>query len=202
MSDIDQAIDWAIENLNVDTTEIYVVGASGGGYAALCHFMKSKRRVKEYSVWVPITDLKRYYFESKARGLKYANDIIKCTCGKCQEADLNEAVNRSPLFWKTPVEKLEYTTLNLHTGIHDGYTGAVPIAHSVLFYNKIITDLNVGKPFVVPSDDLIWMITTQTGVNQIKQKIGNRQILYFKSFKNISLTIFEGTHEVLVDSVL
>jgi predicted peptidase len=41
ISDIDASIDFAIENANVDTTRIYVIGMSGGGYATLAMFMKS-----------------------------------------------------------------------------------------------------------------------------------------------------------------
>lgn len=201
IADIDATIDWAIKNLDVATENIYIIGASGGGYAALCHFMKSKRKIKEYSVWVPITDLRRWYFESKSRGSKYADDIISCTCGICVEPDFNEAIRRSPLYLKTPVEKLNNCKLKIYAGIHDGYTGAVPIAHSVLFYNKLAGELGGSEDEKVSMDDLCWMLSARSAPGKISGKIGDRNILYNKTCKNVSLTIFEGTHEILVDTI-
>ncbi len=202
IADIDEAIDWAVKNLPVDTNHIYIVGASGGGYAALCHFMKSRYKVKEYSVWVPISDLKRWYFESKSRNSKYATDIIQCTCEDCNEINLELAMERSPLYWKTPVNKLDDCKLKIYAGIHDGYTGSVPIIHSLLFYNKIVKDIGGSESNYVSCDEMTWMLTTRTSPSQTKGKISDREIRYFKTFKNVSLTIFEGGHEILVDSIL
>lgn len=204
IADIDAAIDWAVKNLDVDTKNISIVGASGGGYAALCYFMKSqsKFRIKECSVWVPITDLKRWYFESKVRESKYAVDVISCTCDKCTAPDFEEARKRSPMYLKTPLEKLNNCKLKIYAGIHDGYTGAVSIAHSVLFYNKIVGELGGKESEKVSLDDLCWMLTTQNTPGEITGKLGERDILYTKLYKNISLTIFEGTHEILVEEVL
>ena len=202
IEDIDEAIDWAIKNLRVDTARIYVVGASGGGYAALCAFAKSRHQVKEFSVWVPISDLKRWYFESKSRNPKYAEDIVRCTCGDCKEIDLDEAIRRSPLHWNIPVEKLTGCKLKIYAGIHDGYTGAVPIIHSIDFFNKVVVNLGGKKRNQVSPEDKNQMLTTQTAPGKISGKIGDRNILYTKTYKNVSLTIFEGGHEILVDEVL
>lgn len=202
LEDIDEAVDWAIKNLPVDTANIYVVGASGGGYTALCSFMKSRHRVKEYSVWVPITDLKRWYFESKSRNSKYANDIIHCTCENFNEINLDEAMKRSPLYWNTPVGKLSSCKLKIYAGINDGYTGAVPIIHSIAFFNKVVADIGGGKNDQVSCEETKWMLTTRTTPDIIYGKISDRDILYAKAYKNVSITIFEGGHEILVDHVL
>jgi hypothetical protein len=164
--------------------------------------MKSRHKVKEYSVWVPISDLKRWYFESESRNSKYATDIIRCTCENCNEINLEMAVERSPLYWETPVDKLNDCKLKIYVGIHDGYTGSVPIIHSLLFYNKIVNDTGGSESSYVSCDEMTWMLTTRTSPRQTKEKIGDREIHYFKTFKNVSLTIFEGGHEILVDSVL
>lgn len=204
IADIDDAIEWAIKNLPVDTTRIYVVGASGGGYAALCHFMKSRYTIKEYSVWVPITDLKKWYFESKSRKSHYAGNIIKCTCGDCKKIDFSKAVERSPLYWDTPLYKLKKTKLRIYAGVHDGYTGAVPISHSIFFYNKVVSELGGKDINIIQSDDLIWLLSARNspeGMNPEK-KLGNRDIVYEKKYENVSITIFEGGHEILVDEVL
>lgn len=69
ISDIDASIDYAIENANVDTTRIFVIGTSGGGYATLAMFMKSKHKIRKFSSWVPLVDLVRWYEETKIRKL-------------------------------------------------------------------------------------------------------------------------------------
>lgn len=203
IGDIDDAIDWAIENLPVDKTQIYIVGASGGGYSALCSLMKSRHKIKEYSVWVPITDLKAWYYESKERKNHYAKNIINCTCGSdCKELDENKAMERSPLYWETPVCKLETTQLNIYVGVHDGHTGAVPITHSILFYNKIVSDLGGSEDHRVSGEDIDWMLMKRTAPKNTNRKIGSREIIYENSYGNVSVTIFEGGHEILVNEVI
>ncbi|MDR0430572.1 MAG: prolyl oligopeptidase family serine peptidase [Tannerellaceae bacterium] len=202
IADIDQAITWAVKNLPVDTSGIYIVGASGGGYHALCHFMKSTYPVKAYSVWVPITDLNSWYHESLGRKSKYAQDIEKCICSDCPTFNKEKAEARSPLYWQTPKEKTASTQLHIYTGIHDGYTGAVPISHSIRFYNKIASDLGAGENELISPDETIWMLTTRTAPHFSGLKIGERDVLFFKSTGNLSLEIFEGGHEILVDHVI
>lgn len=201
ISDIDQVIEWAVKHLSVDTSSIYIVGASGGGFNALCHFMKSSYPIKSYSIWVPIVDLNSWYYESLSRKNKYAGDIMRCVCDDCHEFQEDVAKKRSPLYWSTPKGKLHSTKLHIYAGIHDGYKGAVPISHSIRFYNKMMNDLKMDCK--VPDNELLWMLTTRTSPQQqAVGKIGKRDILYMKENGNVSLTIFEGGHEILVDEVI
>lgn len=75
IQDIDDAIYFALSNFNCDKDKIYVIGVSGGGYAALAGFMKSKHNVAEFSVWCPISDIYWWYHQTKARNLNYWEDI-------------------------------------------------------------------------------------------------------------------------------
>jgi hypothetical protein len=201
ISDINDAIDWAIKNLPVDIDSIYLVGASGGGYTALCTFMQTKHPIMEYNIWVPITDLARWYYEVKVKGSKYADDILKCT-GNDSVLNINEARNRSPLYWKTPVHKLEKSRLKIYTGIHDGHTGSVFITHSILFYNKVVSDMGGNCNDKVSLEDATWMLTTRTPPRTAQKTNSNNRFFYTKSFRNISISIFEGGHEILYHEVL
>ena len=102
-------------------------------------------------------------------------------------------------FWKTPANKLKTSHLQIYAGIHDGYTGSVPISHSINFYNKLLTDLGEkDKTKFVSAEDATIMLKTQIFPTQPSPKLlDNRVVLYQKSAKNITLTIFEGTHEML-----
>lgn len=203
ISDIDQTIDWAISHLPVDTSRIYMVGASGGGYNALCHLMKSKRSVHLYSIWVPITDLGRWYYESLTRNSKYATDIIKCICPETEIFSIENAQKRSPLFWHTPVKRLKKTRLCLYAGIHDGYTGAVPVIHTLAFYNKLLKEIAAPENCFIPACDIDWILTTRTSPQTDEQgELGGRKILYHRRYGPVSVLLFEGGHEILVNTVL
>jgi pimeloyl-ACP methyl ester carboxylesterase len=203
ITDIDEAIDWAIKNMNVDLNQIYVAGVSGGGYATLAMYMKSRHKIRGFSAWASISDLSAWYLESSERKNKYAAEILKCT-DSGEKLDEKKAKTRSPIFWKTPINKRTGSTLQIYAGIHDGYTGSVPISQSIDFYNKLLVDTKEkDSENLVSEHDKSIMIKTQSFPTQNTYKpIGDRTVLYYKKSKKISLTIFEGTHEMLSNVVL
>ncbi len=203
ISDIDEAIDWALKNLNVDKKKIYVVGNSGGGYATMAMYMKSRHNIQAFSAWSSISDLTTWYQESVERKNKYAAEIIQCTNAN-GIFDMQKAKERSPLFWETPIKKRKSSTLQIYAGIHDGYTGSVPISHSIRFYNKLLLDTKESNlDYFVSTEESKILLETQSFLTKIPQKmIDNRAIIYQKSSKNITLTIFEGTHEILKNVAL
>ena len=145
ISDTDAAIDCAIKNANVDTLRIYVIGQSGGGYATLDAFMKLKHRIKKFSVWVPIPDQAQWYDETRIRKLFYADNILVCTNSKGRKLNQEEAINSSTIYWKSPVEKLNYSNLEIFSGVYDEleWNGPIPITQSINFYDKLLTALKV-----------------------------------------------------------
>ena len=203
ISDIDEAIDWALKNMRVDTQNIYVVGNSGGGYATLAMYMKSRHNIRSFSAWSSISDLAAWYGESVERKNKYAAEIIQCI-GKDSQYNALNAKLRSPLYWKTPVKKRQNSLLQIYVGVHDGYTGSVPISHSINFYNKLLSDgKEKDKLRYVSKQDADTLLKTQSfPTSKTPQTLGDRAILYQKTSKNIRLTVFEGTHEILNEVVL
>jgi dipeptidyl aminopeptidase/acylaminoacyl peptidase len=203
ISDIDEAIDWALKNMNVDQKNIYVAGESGGGYATLAMYMKSRHDIRSFSAWVPISDLITWYAQSTERKNKYAREIIQCT-GSSETLDTLKAKQRSPLYWSTPVQQRANSSIQLFAGIHDGYIGPVPISQSINFYNKLLADFHeTDTSRFVSRSDSKYMIERQSSPHSGNiKKIGDRIICYQKSAKNIMLTIFEGGHEMLSKEVI
>lgn len=209
ISDIDDAISYAIRNANVDTNEIHIIGTSGGGYATLLAYMTTKYKIKTFSAWVPISNLIDWYYESEGRKNKYSRDIALSTTGLKFEKEAyyinkKEATKRSPIFMSIPFEKRKNSKLNIYAGVHDGYTGSVPITQSIDFYNKLISDFDSNeKEAIVPAVDIIKLVTYRGFPIEDKEQIGDRLIHYRKNYQGkIQITIFEGTHEMLTDVAL
>jgi hypothetical protein len=203
IADIDEAIDWALKNMKVDKNRIYVIGYSGGGYATLAMYMKSRHNISGFSAWASISDLVAWYGESIERKNKYATEIVNCI-GSNNIFDTLKAKERSPLFWTTPVIKRKKCVLQIFAGIHDGYNGPVPISQSINFYNKLLSDFReTDTSKYVNNKDLKCMVNTRSFPSSNSgNKIGNRTIHYQKASKKVILTIFEGGHEMLSKQAL
>lgn len=197
LSDIDDSIDFAIKNGNVDTTRIYVIGVSGGGYATLNTFMHSRHKIKKFSSWAAISDLTAWYEECTARGYRYAEDIYQSTSSKNGILDIEEAQRRSPIYASTPVEKLKSSELAIFAGIHDGVQGSVPFAHSIYMYNKLLKDLKVEDKSQYVSNKEIKKLVKYRKAFKDNGTIQDREICLEKSYGNIQLIIFNGGHEML-----
>jgi poly(3-hydroxybutyrate) depolymerase len=199
LTDIDEAISYAIENANVDTSRIYVIGLSGGGYATLSVFMKSIHRIKKFSAWVPISDLVAWYRESSIRGNKYAQDILNCTSSVDSVLDLHTAKEKSPIYWDTPTGKLDQSSLHIYTGVNDG---VVSITQSINFYNKVLSDLHVEDASTFVSDhEKLELLEYRQKLGEYG-KIADREVFLRKRHGGLKLVIFEGSHEILTEYAL
>lgn len=199
LGDIDDAISWAVANANVDTSRIYVIGVSGGGYATLSTFMKSKHRIKKFSAWASITDLVAWYDESRAKNNKYAGDILQCTNSSDSVLNIAEAKARSPWYWETPLKKIQDTEVQIYAGVHDGVRGSVPFTHSIRFYNKLLSDAGVtDREAYVSEAEVEVLVRTRLPLGMFGD-VGDRRICLRKSHGNVELVIFEGGHEMITE---
>ena len=193
--DIDDAIAYAIKNANVDEKKIVVTGVSGGGMATLGVYMRSSYELSLCMAWCPISDLEAWYHQSKYAESKYWHDILQVTSSD-DTFNIEEARKRSPLF-TYPVSHSKNTKIELYSGINDGYTGSVPILHTILFYNKIAKHWGAKKVDLVLDNDIISLLSRSIKECECNEYIGDRKVLYEKCFKNIKMVIFNGGHEIL-----
>ncbi len=201
LSDIDDAITYAINNSNVDTTKIFVIGVSGGGYATISTFMKSKHNIRKFSAWASITDLIAWYNESKIRKNRYAENILDCTDSE-NGLNIENAKQKSPIYWNTPAGKLKRSKLFIYAGIYDGIQGSVPITHSINFYNKLLKDMSVTDPLkYVSVSEKLNLLEKRESLGEFGN-IADRKIFLKKEFENVRLIIFEGNHEMLTEFAL
>lgn len=201
LADIDAAIDYALAHGNVDRDRIYVIGTSGGGYATLATFMKSRHKIKKFAAWVPLVDLSKWYRETRIRKLKYADEILACTSSAGEELNLEVARAKSPMYWQTPVQKLADSEVKIYCGVYDGMTGngTIPITHSINFYNKLLDDLGGTAIREKVSDEEKLHLLEHRSSLMSGKKIGNREVFLEKSHGNTHLVMFEGGHEILTE---
>ncbi|NND08031.1 MAG: prolyl oligopeptidase family serine peptidase [Saprospiraceae bacterium] len=204
--DMDDAIAFAIEHGNVDTSQIHIIGSSGGGYATLLSYMKSRYRARSYSAWVPISNLVDWYYESVGRENKYANDIAQVTNPEGVKEgtfvlNVSEAKSRSPYYMQTPILEREGSQLSIYAGIHDGYEGSVPITQSLKFYNKVVRDFaSQEKSATISIGEMLSLLERRNARYRMVGESNRGDIHFQRSFNDdVFVYVFEGGHEMLID---
>jgi pimeloyl-ACP methyl ester carboxylesterase len=201
VADIDDAIDYALDHGRVDRSNIHIIGASGGGHATMLAWMRSRHNVRSFSAWVGISDLVKWYYESVGRGTAYATNLCQVTTGDPARFDALEARKRSPLFMDMPLARRAYSKLFLHVGVHDGYTGSVPITQTLEFYNKVVRDFAPAECEALVPGEIAETLLRQRSAPEAG--LGGRpkhgDTIYTRRFQDrVQLDVFEGGHEMVV----
>lgn len=188
LKEIDESISYAIKNANVDKEKIYLVGVSGGGYAVISAYMKSKHKIRKFSAWASISDLSQWRIEKQQKNIKLNRNQSEIY-----------TIEKSPLYWNTPIEERSCSQMLIYAGINDGISGSVPITHSINMYNKILKDLKVKDSiYYVTKNEEIDLLKTRMPIGEFG-RISSRKICLKKRYENIQIIIFEGGHEMLVE---
>jgi hypothetical protein len=201
IADILSAVDYAKTHANIDTSRICLVGVSGGGYAALLMAGRGPNIWAAVSAWVPITNLKDWYFECSKSGRRYADDIVK-SCGGAPGASATvdlQYQRRSPL---THLHNAVNLPLDINAGIRDGHTGSVPISHSLRAFNIVASETNhiseeEIKYFVEKAQ-----VPPHLRKNLVDPAYGAKKPLFRKTSGNTRITIFDGGHEIVYEAAL
>ena len=205
ISDVDDAISWALANSQTDPDNIHAIGVSGGGYMTLLTYMRSKHKIRSFSAYAGVYNLVDWYYESLGRKARYAGDIGAVTTGNREKFDAEQAKKRSPFFDDRPVTDRQNSKLSIYCGIHDGYTGSIPISQSLEMYNKLVSDFSPTAPFSkIPQEYISSMVRERSfpgGGDQGTMR--GRKIIYENHFQDkINITVFEGTHEMPPGDIL
>ncbi len=199
VSDIEDALAYALERFDVDRSKVYLAGGSGGGHAALLMAGRRPDLWSAVSAWCPITNLQDWYRECRNH-VKYSNyaENIALSCGGdplCDADAMREALIRSPRTWLA--NALGRCPVDINTGIHDGHIGSVPVGHAVRAYNVLaeaqdrVAEKDIAyieKNEAVPSD--------YPAVPD-DPAYGGRRLYLRRQSGNVRFTLFEGGHEML-----
>ena len=202
VEDILSAIEYAKKNALVDETRIYLIGASGGGYASLLMAGRAPKIWAGVSAWVPILDLAKWHAETSARKMKYARDIELSIGGKPVTGSkaLAEAQKRSA---STYLSGAKGVNLDINAGITDGHNGSVPISHSLEAFNI----LAAKKDRI--STELMEEFTQTAKVPKVlldqaptDSSYGEKTVWFRRVSGNVRVTIFQGGHEIIPSAAL
>ena len=204
MSDILDAVSYARRNANVDSSRIYLVGSSGGGYMALLMAGKHPDIWTAVSAWVPITDLERWYYQSKVLKQRYAADIEN-SCGGvpgCSDSVDYQYFQRSPIHFLTDAHvnlfaHVSDLPIDINAGIRDGHDGAVPIDHSLYAFNALADSSDR-----IPESDIRYMVDWARIPEGYPEPPADslyedHMPLLRRHSNNVRLTIFDGAHQGL-----
>lgn len=131
--DIKDAIDYVIENENVDADNVFLLGLSGGGHMALLMAGFCPEYFKAIGSYVPITDLKKWSTENA----NYRKHIFAC-CGESDE----EMMLRSPVTYLDTIAKANLKIF------HGKFDPVVPVTQSLELYRLIMEKYPTSRVFL------------------------------------------------------
>lgn len=200
--DILDAVAWVAERYPVDPRRIYLTGSSGGGHMTMLMAARHPQVWAAASAWVGISDLAAWH-ERHAAG-RYGQMLRRCCGGPpgaSEEVDA-EYRARSPLTWLAAARELP---LDLAAGVHDGHTGSVPIAHSLLAFNVVARA--AGAETI--TDDEITQLSRPDGRLDQPDKgdvgfdpVWGRAYYLRRMAGPVRVTVFEGGHEGLAEAAV
>ena len=120
--DIIDAIDYCVAEGNVDTDNVFLLGASGGGHMAMLMAGFRPEYFRAIGAFVGITDLKKWSEEN----MEYREDILAC-CSNDEE----EMMKRSPM---TYIDNIATSNIKI---FHGKYDPRVQVSHSIRIFNAI-----------------------------------------------------------------
>ena len=199
VEDILSVLDWARKTARVDPDRIYLMGASGGGYASMLLAGRAPQVWAGVSAWCGIFDLRHWHAERKQDG--YAK-MMEAACGGApgtSPAVDEQYGKRSASTWLANASGLP---LDLNTGIWDGHKGSVPVSHSLNAFNVLAAPADR-----IPAEQ-IHELTVNATVPEARRfegsdpVYGKRPVLFRNISGNCRITIFEGAHDMVVNAGL
>ena len=130
--DIKDAIDYIVKTEKVDSDNIFLLGASGGGHMSLLMAGYCPEYFKSIGAFVPITDLKKW----TEQNANYKKHVLAC----CDSDE--EMAKRSPV---TYMDTIARANLKI---FHGKYDHVVPVIQSIELYDKLFRKYPDSRVFL------------------------------------------------------
>lgn len=192
----------AAERLGGPFARRALVGESGGAYATLGAYLHARIDIARFVVWNPITDLRDWFEHVQTRHPKIAQDILDCTSSTPGAMNDRALQERSPLLQLPGSVDRGRATLEIYAGIHDGYSGTVPITHSMRFYDALQRRAQDRIPEAMFRGLAARAPALLDAARWPGGRIADRPVIWRAGSSRLSLTIFEGGHEALAEHTM
>ncbi len=201
IKDILSAVDYARQNANVDPDRIYLVGVSGGGYAAMLMAGRAPQLWAGVSAWCGIFDLKDWYHQTLARKLGYADMIARC-CGGIPGTNAEVDAQFRTRSASSSFHQAGGLPMDLNTGIFDGHKGSVPTSQSLEAFNCLAApgDRIAAADVTSITDEAKIPDSLKTEINDPLYSRG--KALMRRTSGNTRVTVMEAGHVILFEAAL
>ena len=131
--DVKDAIDYVIENENIDKDNIFLLGLSGGGHMSLLMAGFCPEYFKAIGAYVPITDMEKF----ADQGSSYNEHVFAC----CSN-DPEEMKKRSPISYIDTIAKANVKIF------HGKFDKVVYVEQSLSFYEQMMKKYPTSRVFL------------------------------------------------------
>lgn len=197
VSDIADAVGFALSAApnRIDPDRVYLIGASGGGHAALLMAGRHPGLWAGVCAGCPISDLARWHEEtsrSSCGNNRYAH-MLEQVCGGTPAGKNDEYLHRSPLAFLGNASGLP---VDICEGIHDGHGAfSVPVGHSIRAFNALADDADQIDEETISEIERSETIPQEMRFKGKDPFFGKEApVLLRRVSRNVRLTLFEGGH--------
>lgn len=201
VKDVKSAVDYMKKRCKIDSDRIYLMGSSGGGHLSMLLAGRLPEIWAGVCAWVGISDLARWYEDTKSQDLVYYKHLEQ-VCGGAPGSNSkvdHEYKYRSPVTWLAAAKNVP---LCLNGGIHDGHRkSSVPCTHSIRAFNVL------AQPEKrISEEDMTAIFQTETIPEHLQKEAvadpayGTRSVLFRRTSGNVRITIFDGGHEGILSA--
>lgn len=113
--DVLDAVEYVCAHSAIDRENVFLLGCSGGGQAALLTAGDAPERFRAVEAWCPVSDLIAWRSYLVETGQRYSDDMESCLGGTPDELP-EEYAERSPASY---VDSLKRLPVSIHHGLHD-----------------------------------------------------------------------------------
>jgi pimeloyl-ACP methyl ester carboxylesterase len=200
VQDIVEAVAYAKKRVKIDSARVTIIGGSGGGHMALLMVGRHPDLWAGCAAFCPISDLARWHADSllthPGRGKGYAR-MMEAACGGTPADRPDEYRKRSPLTWLAAAKKAG-VPVSVATGIHDGWTGSVPVGHAIRAFNALADEKAVlGEDVIRIIEETRAVPAALAGETTCDPFYSGGKGVYFQRMsRNVRLTLFDGGHDI------
>lgn len=189
--DILDAVDWVRRRLPVDSTRIYLLGFSGGGFMTMLMAARHPGPWAAASAWAGISDLAEWYVERQHDD--YYGPMLRACLGGRPTISASAAATaraRSPVTYLTPALPVP---LDLEAGRSDT---VVDFTHTLRAFQAI-------APNAITSDEIAQLVAAGRGLatpapsDTAADAVLGRRVFLRRSAGASRVTIFDGVHEMI-----